>query len=178
MNNSVKPAGVDYKRKSLHGQSPLEWGGLEWDIPLVSHIAPNLMVGGVYFGARLPDNIAHVVSLYPWVAYFFLDHPQTYISIRMADSETQDLSMVSSLARWVNTCRETGMVLIHCHAGLNRSALIAATALVVGPEHLTGSGAIALLRAKRHPAALCNPHFERYLTGMSHDRYIMEHERN
>jgi len=61
----------------------------------------------------------------------------------------------------VNACREDGPTLVHCQAGLNRSSLVAARALVLGG--MTADDAIALIREKRSPACLCNPAFERWL---------------
>jgi protein-tyrosine phosphatase len=58
--------------------------------------------------------------------------------------------------------RQGHTVLVHCQAGLNRSNLIAALALM----RLTGcdaAAAIALLREKRSPLVLCNEAFEQYL---------------
>ena len=67
----------------------------------------------------------------------------------------------SAIATWVNTCRETAPTLVHCQAGLNRSSLVAARALVLGGR--TPDEAITLIRRKRSPACLCNPAFERWL---------------
>lgn len=174
MSRQRKPFWIDYELKRLHGQSPLEWGGIEWDLPLNNVVADNLIVGGVYHNAPCPPEVRHIISLFPWQEYDAHPLLGSYLSLVFSDDESQDLRSVSILARWVNECRRSGPVLVHCQAGLNRSALVAATALVVGPEHLTGPEALALLRLKRHRGVLCNPHFERYLTGMDHEQYLME----
>ena len=59
--------------------------------------------------------------------------------------------------RWTAGAR----VLVRCQAGVNRSGLV--TALVLMLDGRTADEAIALIRARRAPAALCNEHFERWL---------------
>jgi protein-tyrosine phosphatase len=61
----------------------------------------------------------------------------------------------------VNACRRRGPTLVHCTAGVNRSALIVAAALI--QEGMDAAPAIALLRAKRGPDVLFNQNFERWL---------------
>ena len=52
-------------------------------------------------------------------------------------------------------------VLVHCQAGLNRSSLVAARALMF--EGRPAVDAIAVVRKRRSPACLCNQAFEEYL---------------
>jgi protein-tyrosine phosphatase len=52
----------------------------------------------------------------------------------------------------------------NCQAGLNRSGLVAALALI--RSGMTPAEAITLLRSKRSPAVLCNPTFERFLRSL------------
>lgn len=54
-----------------------------------------------------------------------------------------------------------GIVVHNCQAGLNRSSLVVASALILGGA--APSEAIALIREKRSPACLCNPVFEAWL---------------
>ncbi len=54
-----------------------------------------------------------------------------------------------------------GAILVHCHAGRNRSGLISAL-LVVMMTQLTGREAIEVVR-KGRKNALANPHFEQFL---------------
>ena len=79
----------------------------------------------------------------------------------MMDSLDQDPGQIPAVAAWVNACRKDGPVLVQCQAGLNRSSLVTATALMLGG--MTADAAIALLREKRSPACLCNPAFEEWL---------------
>lgn len=133
----------------------------EFDVPFVSEVADNLWLGGCEDGLVLPGFIDHLVSLYPWEAYEIRHPLRSRTEVRMLDSVDQGFDQVDELAAWVNECRTTGPVLVHCQAGLNRSGLVAARALM-----LTGSSAdeaIALIRARRSAACLCNPSFERWL---------------
>ena len=52
---------------------------------------------------------------------------------------------------------------MHCQAGLNRSSLVVAIALLLSGEVSTGQEAIDLIREKRDPACLCNPAFEKWV---------------
>ena len=83
----------------------------------------------------------------------------------MYDSEDQALEQVEAIARWVNACRETGPVLVHCQAGLNRSSLVVARALMLAGK--SAEDAISTLREKRSPACLCNHAFEEYLRALT-----------
>jgi protein-tyrosine phosphatase len=66
-----------------------------------------------------------------------------------------------TLARCVNAYKQKGVTLVHCQAGLNRSGLISALALI--EEGMKAVDAISLLRAKRSRAVLCNQLFEKWL---------------
>ena len=63
---------------------------------------------------------------------------------------------VAATLRWHG---EGKKVLVRCRAGLNRSALVAALALV-HLEGITPGQAVTALRERRHPDALCNPTLE------------------
>ena len=76
-------------------------------------------------------------------------------------SDWPDLDQVCAIASWVNTCRETGTVLVHCQAGLNRSGLILAAAMILGGWDV--QHAIEHLRTERSPAVLCNQTFVKAL---------------
>ena len=71
---------------------------------------------------------------------------------------------ILNLAAEVNELCEQGPTLVHCQAGLNRSSLIAAVALILAGVVDSGAEAAALLRERRSPACLCNQSFERWLT--------------
>lgn len=142
---------------AVHGNTP-------FDVPYISEIVPDLWQGGCKHGLNLPLNIKHLVSLYPWEKYRHdEEHLRSSLTVRMYDSTSQAMDQVVSLARWVNTCRAEGPTLVHCQAGLNRSGLVSALALMIGPEDLTADEAIYMLREHRSPAVLCNPHFVKWL---------------
>lgn len=140
-------------------------GNMPFDVPYISQIADRLWQGGCENGLVLPDHIKHVVSLYPWERYEICGGVRSELYVEMYDAEDQDYEQVDAIARWINTCRDDGPVLVHCQAGLNRSSLVAARAMFLGEDgHATGAdradSIIRDLRAKRSPACLCNPAFE------------------
>ncbi len=139
---------------SMHGHIP-------FDVPFMSEVASNLWLGGCQDGMILPSFIKHLVSLYPWESYTVNHDLDSTLEVTMYDSEDQAFGQVDTIAAWINECRATGPVLVHCQAGLNRSSLVAARALVL--EGMKPADAIALIRATRSPACLCNPAFERWL---------------
>lgn len=140
-----------------HGMTP-------FDVPYISEVADNLWQGGCMNGLVLPKFIEHLVSLYPWESYTVKHNLDSITIIRMFDSLDQGTEQVDSIARWVNERRKDGIVLVHCQAGLNRSSLIAARALML--EGMSAGEAIDTLRSKRSPAVLCNPAFEEYLRSL------------
>jgi protein-tyrosine phosphatase len=148
---------------ATHGNTP-------FDVPFMSQINDNLWMGGCQDGLVLPKNIDHVVSLYPWERYKIKHDISTVLTIRMYDDADMpvDADAVLSTARWVNSRRKQGNVLVHCQAGLNRSGLVTAAALILGG--MTASEAIHTLRARRSPAVLCNPLFVTWLYNLSDSR--------
>lgn len=157
------PTGLDIKfdptiqrmsGRANHGDTP-------FDVPFISEVAENLWQGGCQDGLELPVFFQHVVSLYPWERYHVRRSLDSFLEVRMYDSEDQGYDQVIDIAKWVNKCRETGPTLVHCQAGLNRSSLVAATALSL--SGLNPQESIDLLREKRSPAVLCNPSFTHWL---------------
>lgn len=135
-------------------------GDLEFSIPLLSHIDGNLWMGGCRDGVALPDHIDYVVSLYLWEQYEL--HPGALrVEFRMYDADLIDEATAISAARHVLEFLALGTTLVHCQAGLNRSGLVAALALIA--QGRTAEQAIGLLRSRRSHAVLCNPTFERAL---------------
>jgi hypothetical protein len=140
---------------AIHGDTP-------FDVPFVSQIEGNLWTGGCANGLILPPEIEHVVSLYPWEQYTARHEIKSVLAVKLYDDLAgPDPVILLGLARWVNACRRDAPTLVHCQTGLNRSGLVAATALVL--DGFTPAEAITLLRTNRSPAVLCNPTFERWL---------------
>jgi hypothetical protein len=133
--------------------------------PLISHIEGNLYVGGCIDGVRLEDDFRHVVSLYPWERYAI--GPDTRLhEYEMYDAtEVPDETLLIGIADDVNRYLIEGKTLVHCQAGLNRSNLVAALALIRGGR--PPAAAVALLRSKRSPVVLCNQTFESWLLGLA-----------
>lgn len=132
-----------------------------FNAPLISHIEGNLYVGGCIDGVRLDEDFAHVVSLYRWERYTLGPNTKRH-EVTMYDSgDVPDAAQISELADLVVAGLAEGKTLVHCQAGLNRSNLIAASALVKMGR--TPREAIDILREKRSPVVLCNQAFERWL---------------
>lgn len=151
---AADPRTLRFSGIAYHGNTP-------FDVPYISQITETLYTGGCMDGLVLPEAIVHLISLYPWEAYRSTHNVRSALSVRMYDSEEQAFDQVPHIARWVNACRADGPTLVHYQAGLNRSGLVAATALML--DGMSAADAIALLREKRSPAVLCNRAFERWL---------------
>lgn len=142
---------------AYHGDTP-------FDVPYISPIADKLWQGGCREGLVLPHFIDVVISLYPWERYS-IENGAERIEIKMYDSVDQGFEQVDMIAELVNAKRAEGKnVLVHCQAGLNRSGLVAARALML--HGLTADEAISLLRSQRSEACLCNPAFAAYLRSL------------
>ena len=142
---------------SLHGDTLFK-------IPLFSHIEGNLWMGGcpVKVAPNEFEYIVNLVSLYPWWEPYAIAKFQVHTRVHLNDElEIPSEDRLYALARCVNAYRRYGPTLVHCQAGLNRSGLIAALALI--ESGMKAVDAIALLRKKRSPVVLCNRTFEEWL---------------
>ncbi|NKS51261.1 protein tyrosine phosphatase [Rhodococcus hoagii] len=137
---------------------------LPFDVPVISEISRNLWQGGCRRGWSCRTSSNNLVSLYPWEQYDIRHTIDSEMYVRMYDSAEQGFEQVDALAAWVNVCRETGPVMIHCQVGLKRSSLVAARAMVLS-EEADPAGAIAVLRERRSPACCANEAFEAWLLG-------------
>lgn len=151
-----------YAREAMHrGGDP---GAAHFKVPLFSHIEGNLYVGGCINGVELPHDFKHVLSLYPWGNYI-LGPDTARLVVRMYDSsDVPDPAKLDELADYVVGALQAGKTLVHCQAGLNRSNLIAALALIKLGR--TPNEAIQLLRERRTPLVLCNAAFTGYLRSL------------
>lgn len=138
---------------TLHGDAP-------FSVPLFSHIKGNLWMGGCPVKSA-PEEFEYIVSLYPWEPYTLAKF-QVRTEACLQDALTMPKEeQLYTLARCVNAYKQKGVTLVHCQAGLNRSGLISALALI--EEGMKAVDAISLLRAKRSRAVLCNQLFEKWL---------------
>lgn len=135
------------------------------DLALISHVEDNLYVGGCMNGVDLGDFFGYVFSMYKWEAYKVAPGTRVH-TVTMYDSHEGPLpAEIDDLAERVSNALDTGgNVLVHCQAGINRSNLVAAAALV--RRGRTPDEAINLLRDKRHKAVLANSTFERFVRGL------------
>lgn len=160
---SIDPSRIDIEfdpqRQHMVGVSA--HGLLHFDVPFISEIVPGLWLGGCEHGLILPSFIENLVSLYPWEQYTVNHELHSSLEVRMYDSVDQTFDQVDPIADWVNTCRSAGPTLVHCQAGLNRSSLVTAKALIL--DGMSADDAVELIREKRSPACLCNTSFERWL---------------
>jgi protein-tyrosine phosphatase len=126
----------------------------------VSYIEGNLWIGACP-ESRVPEFFTYVLNLYQSEPY--RTHPTTVVRTQRMDDSDQllDPEVLEDLAGWVNEKRALGPTLVHCQAGLNRSALVAGLALV--RSGMPPADAIALLRQKRSADVLFNTAFERWL---------------
>lgn len=153
------PIEFDPQIQRMKGQT--YHGSVKFDVPFMTQIADNLWQGGCADGLILPSHINFVVSLYPWERYTINHKTRGEHYVRMYDDPNQATDQIEDIAKLVNRWRKKGQVLVHCQAGLNRSSLVVAKALML--EGMTADDAINLIRTKRSPACLCNDGFERYL---------------
>lgn len=156
------PIQFDPQIKRMVGQT--YHGGVKFDVPFITRVADNLWQGGCTDGLILPNHINFVVSLYPWERYTIQHKVRGELYIRMYDDPTANLSGIDEIASQVNKWRKRGNVLVHCQAGLNRSSLVVARALML--EGMSADAAITMLRETRSPAVLCNSGFEDWLRSL------------
>lgn len=162
--DSIDPTAIpiDFDPQQQRMKGVAFHGDMPFDVPYISQVigVENLYQGGCRDMLRLPRNIVNLVSLYPWEQYDVEHDLDSRLEVRMYDSvrDAPDMEQVVQIATWVNAARRVGPTLVHCQAGLNRSGLVAATALML--DGMSASLAIASLRTSRSNAVLCNPAFE------------------
>jgi len=150
----------DYADFNTHRIEGFARMGGQFSVPLFSHIVDNLWVGGCPRG-HLPDHFKSVICLYPWETYEVPDET-VYVRAYLYDSHDEpDEKQIKALATVANVFRRMGPTLVHCQAGLNRSNLVAAMALML--DGMRAPDAIRLLREKRCDMVLCNRTFESWL---------------
>lgn len=135
-------------------------GNTPFRVPLYSQIDGNLWMSGCPVGS-VPEHFKFVVNLFPWGRYTVHEH-QVVTQAQLFDSaQIPDEGVLLALARYVNEARKVAPTLVHCQAGLNRSGLVVALALVESGKF--ADEAIRIVREKRCSAVLCNKAFERWL---------------
>ncbi|KAJ9472778.1 putative tyrosine phosphatase 123R [Diplonema papillatum] len=97
---------------------------------------PARIVDGLYLGSRLSagkrdvladHGITHVVNTAREVPCYFIEDPQlVYLELELEDSEDDDMyGQFKPTASWIHAAIDNkGVVLVHCQAGISRSASI------------------------------------------------------
>lgn len=114
----------------------------------INEAEPAIVVSCIPAGGWEPDNLK-LVSLhisFPFDDDYYLPNEQTLIGVVRLISDAMKLDK---------------NVVVHCHAGLNRSGLVCALALI--ELGLIPEAAIKQIRLTRGKFALCNSFFERYV---------------
>lgn len=142
------------------------------NVELISHITDNLYVGGCE-PEDLGGFFSHVFSLYMWGAYKVSDDTvvrtwrmyDAHGDVEVMDTDENPTTIEAVADEVVAALEQGGNVLVHCQAGINRSNLTAALALMKW-KNMTSEEAINLLRVKRSPLVLANRSFENYLRAL------------
>lgn len=140
---------------------------------LYSEVLPNLFISGTLDHDVLenPMNYTELLGTCPFdsvVTMYGHARPFGYYvreqRFGIADAEIVPLSVpeILQLADWLFSEWKMGKkVAARCQMGWNRSGLI--IALVLLKEGYSADEAIALIRERRSPYALCNPHFVEFI---------------
>lgn len=124
----------------------------------------NEVVSGLWLSAlpsEIPPEIKYVFSMIGPNLYSLAPH-QKLVAVHFEDCPTiPNESMLHGLAEAVNVARLDGQVIVHCYAGLNRSALVLGLALV--KSGMTPEKAIKWMRMRRGPDVLHNKAFHDWL---------------
>ena len=127
-----------------------------------NEIGNNLFIGSV------PDGVADkkfrwIVDLFGKLDYSVGKEQDRIIAPFLDESyPLPELSFIEGLADLVNQLRKSGPVLVHCLAGMNRSGLVCAFALMKH-ENLSATKAKTRLREIRSDGVLHNSAFEKMI---------------
>lgn len=149
--------------------------GLLMDIPYPERpwdeVAPNLWIGGHQYakGYCYPqDRFDTVISLVRVArSKAFAPTIGVHCSVSMRDDDSPvDVERVDALAAMVHrSLQQDRRVLVRCWAGLNRSSLVAGTALI-RHQGWTAEDYVRRVREIRSPFALFNRTFVEHLSGV------------
>lgn len=129
-------------------------------------IAQNLWMGSAPIRI-VPPMFSFVVNVNDYLDYSFAK-TQMILHIKLDDCQLiPSESVLHLLADFVNSARKVGPTLVHCQAGLNRSGIVTALALI--KNGMTANDAIAQMRKARGPDVLCNPWFVTWLQALGKD---------
>jgi protein-tyrosine phosphatase len=149
---------------------------------LFSEILPNLFISGTLdddvlqngksaFAIAQPAPFDSVVCMYGHANPLGYYVREQRFGIPDAELDSDSKPELLQLADWLHSEWKLGKrVAGKCQAGWNRSGLI--VALVLLKEGYSADEAIALIRAKRSPNALCNPHFVDFIREVAEEKIL------
>jgi protein-tyrosine phosphatase len=112
--------------------------------------------------SRKPERLA-IMHDRPWGAEGPIAHYLRLDDHRLEMRRPEQRQLVEYGAKVIKEHLDKGQrVLVHCHRGLNRSALVLGRALMLSPVKLTGKQAVALIRQFRR-GTFSNEAFAKYL---------------
>lgn len=134
-----------------------------FDVPLFTQMEGDLWTGGTpAMKPSLAKFFDKVLCLYPWEPYTVAETTEK-IDVELYDDITQTFEQIDELADLVNKWLDEGnRVLVHCQAGLNRSSLVAAVAIMKRTGK-PGYQVLSEMRKKRCSEVLCNGAFQQYV---------------
>jgi len=125
---------------------------------------PNLLIGPMSSRRRLVElNVQFVVSVVTPYERLFPDYPkQLPLNVQEQCVDLDDSSdaslpwdLLESILKQIHDRLKNGRVLVHCHAGLNRSALVVCAYMVASGHAATAEQAMEKL-TERRPGVLSN----------------------
>lgn len=148
---------------------------------LYSEVLPNLFISGTLdddvldmpmndYQLMHPAPFESCVTLYGHARPFGYYVREQRFGIVDAEIDPLSIPEILQLADWLHSEWKKGKrVAGKCQMGWNRSSLI--VALVMLKEGFSAAETIQLIREKRSPNALCNPHFVRFINEVYEKEY-------
>ncbi|KAG8194825.1 hypothetical protein JTE90_017264 [Oedothorax gibbosus] len=143
----------------------------------MNRVLPGLYLGSFRDGKdgdQLRDNeITHIISIHDTAKQVVED--KEYLCIQVPDSPDENLSRHFSRCNdFIHRARSTGgNVLVHCLAGVSRSATIAA-AYVMCATNLTLGDALKVVKGAR---SIANPNYGFHAQLKEYESYVLTQER-
>ena len=129
------------------------------------HVIDNVYISNYQCAKRLAFlqkyNITNIIVCGSDLRMFFEDNI-TYLKFDLDDTEDESIAQYfESAIQFINNCNPTNNILIHCYAGISRSATIV-LAYLMKSHHMSLTNALTYLISKRDCIAP-NPGFMRQL---------------
>jgi len=159
------------RRRGKMPPAMLDLGSASTD---VAEVVPGLFIGGTTAARHLPDGVRSVVNATEHEPCHHADDDVRYLRLHIEDTENAAISehFAESNAFIANGLEAGESVLVHCIAGISRSAALI-IAYLVGKRGHTLAEALELTRTARE-VAKPNKGFlvqlEQYAAGLAHTR--------